>query len=63
MLDFGVGKFTILDTSAAMLEVARQKLSEFISNGAIEEIVEAKLPALPFENGTFDAVMFNMVIN
>ena len=62
LLDFGVGKFTLLDASAAMLDVAKQKLSEFISNGAIADIVQATLPALPFSGGTFDAVMFNTVI-
>ena len=61
LLEFGVGKFTLLDSSAGMLAVARQKLSKSISNGAVEDLIKAKLPTLPFKDGAFDAVMFNMV--
>ena len=58
LLDLGIGRFTLLDASAEMLEVAREKLADATKDNAIANVVQAVLPELPFENGVFDAVMF-----
>ena len=55
--DLGVGKITILDASQELLDFAKEKLR-------INDVATlAKLPDLPFKDGTFDAAMFNMVGN
>ena len=73
LVDLGVGKVSLLDASVEMLKLATENLkgvpTETDAVGeklASEEqhvwdIIEAKLPALPFQDGSFDAVMYNYV--
>ena len=61
LIDLGVGKLTLLDSSSEMLTVATQKLKELLSNKIVHQVIKADLPPLPFEDGAFDAVMFNFV--
>lgn len=63
LIELGVGNFSLLDASPAMLGVAKEKLKSEIENKVILDVIEAKLPVLPFKDGLFDAVMFNMVTN
>ena len=44
-----------------MLSVARDKLKTAIDSKAIDNIIQAKLPLLPFDDGAFDAIMYNFV--
>ena len=57
----GLGKVTMLDASAEMLSIARDKLKIAIDDKIVDSIIEAKMPDLPFDDGTFDAVMYNFV--
>ena len=61
LADLGVGKISLLDASVEMLKIAKEKLKDAIEKNVIGQIIEAKLPALPFEDGSFDAVMYNYV--
>lgn len=61
LIDLGVGKFTLLDASPDMMDIAKEKLKNAIDNKIVEEVIQAQLPALPFESEKFDAVMFNEV--
>ncbi|XP_052788420.1 uncharacterized protein LOC128223165 isoform X2 [Mya arenaria] len=63
LLDHGCGHVTLLDASPGMLEKARAKVADYIESGRVKDIVEAKLPKIPFPDGTFDAVMFNLVLH
>ena len=49
----------MLDASAEMLHVAREKVADAIKEKIVNAIIEDTLPNLPFEDGAFDAVMFN----
>ncbi|XP_045177090.2 biotin biosynthesis bifunctional protein BioHC-like [Mercenaria mercenaria] len=62
-IEMGVRKMTLLDASSGMLEKAKGKLSEYITMGIVTDVIEAKMPTIPFPDETFDAVMFNTVIN
>lgn len=57
LTNLGVGKVSLLDASEVMLDVAKEKLKNICM------AVVAKLPDLPFEDRTFDAVMFNLVLH
>lgn len=59
-IKYDVGHVTLLDASRGMLEQAKVKLSDAITKGSVD-IVEAKLPPLPFPDAKFDVVMFNLV--
>ena len=61
LVDFGIGKISLMDASGDILKCARQNLKDAIDNGIIVDITQAKLPSLPYEDGTFDAVLFNYV--
>ena len=61
LLDLGVGKMAILDSSSEMLNIAKEKLKSEIEKGTIMSVVEATMPPIPFSNGIFDAVLFNHV--
>ena len=52
---------TLLDASAEMLAVAKEKLDYAIKDKRIDAVVKTTLPNLPFADRTFDAVMFNQV--
>ena len=58
----GLGKITVLDASPEMLTVAKEKLNKAIKDKTAN-IVEASFPGFPFQDKTFDAVMFNQVSN
>ena len=60
LADMGVGKLCLLDASSEMLNIAKHKLEDKIKQNVVDAI-KAKLPDLPFVDGTFDAVMFNHV--
>jgi ubiquinone/menaquinone biosynthesis C-methylase UbiE len=60
-IEMGAKQITLLDASSKMLDKARSKLKECIEKGMIAGIIEAKMPPMPFQNDTFDAVMFNVV--
>lgn len=63
LIEYGVGNVTLLDASSGMLEKARVKLADEIKSGKVKDVVEATMPPIPFPDGTFDAVMFNLVSN
>ncbi|XP_045196957.2 ubiquinone/menaquinone biosynthesis C-methyltransferase UbiE-like [Mercenaria mercenaria] len=63
LIEIGVGQISLLDASSGMLEKARAKLSGYMSRGIVRDIVEAKMPPIPFPDDSFDAVMFNVVLN
>ena len=58
LLEMGLGHVTMLDASEGMLNKARVKMEPFKDKVTIKQGV---LPDLPFPNGTFDMVMFNLV--
>ena len=71
-MDLGVGNVSLLDASVEMLKLAKENLKGSTESNSVREkdereeyhvrdIIEAKLPALPFQDGTFDAVMYNYV--
>ena len=61
LVDMGVGKISLLDASTEMLNIAKDKLKDAIQHNIVDACVEAVLPDLPFEDGIFDAVMYNQV--
>lgn len=61
LVDMGFGKITLLDASPEMLAIAREKLNSAIKNNTIDRVITHQFPPFPFEDGTFDAVMFNQV--
>ena len=61
LIKHGVDKVTLLDACAEMLNKARDKLRDAIDQKVIENIVEAKMPPLPFDDGSFDVVLFSAV--
>lgn len=63
LLDMGVGKITLLDASREMLDVAEENLNEAIKIRKIDDVVHTILPNLPFNNDTFDSVMFNQSLH
>ena len=44
-----------------MLSVAKDKLKDAIDKKIIDQVVEAKLPSIPFEDGSFDMVLYSLV--
>lgn len=63
LLEIGIGRITLLDASTGMLQTAQEKLAKFSAQGRIEAVVDAIMPPIPFLDGCFDAVMFNVVLN
>lgn len=61
LLDLGVGKLSLLDASAEMLNIAEENLKAYIEKKFIDLVINAKLPEFPFKDRMFDAVMFNQV--
>ena len=61
LVDMGVGKISLLDASTEMMNIAKDKLKHAIQQNIVDACVEAVLPDLPFEDGMFDAVMYNNV--
>ena len=61
MIDYGVGRITLLDSSAKMMNIAKDKFKDAIDKNIIDAVISTKLPNLPFPDGMFDAVMFNLV--
>ena len=60
-MDLGVGKISLADASGDILKYAQQKLKDAVEKGIVLDVTETKLPALPFEDNSFDAVLFNYV--
>jgi len=63
LLEAGVGKVSMLDGSDGMLSRAKAKLQNFIDSKNIVDIRKHLLPTLPFEDDTFDVVMFMLVLH
>lgn len=63
LLDKGVGRVTMIDGSEGMLSKAKRKMEPYCKGGSVVDIKLHKLPSLPFEDGQFDAVMFNHVLH
>ena len=61
LIEYGLGKLTLLDGSAGMLNVSRNKLQDAIDKKIVDKVIEAKLPRLPFDDGMFDVVFFCQV--
>ena len=61
LIEFGVGKLTLLDSNPEMLNYAKKKLDAAIKGGKIDAFIENKLPNLPFESTSFDAILFSYV--
>ncbi|WAR12737.1 hypothetical protein MAR_026917, partial [Mya arenaria] len=62
LLERGLGQVTMIDASSGMLQQARDKLGHALADGRVKQMLEVKLPELPFPDKTFDAVMFNLAI-
>ncbi|XP_052815403.1 malonyl-[acyl-carrier protein] O-methyltransferase-like [Mya arenaria] len=63
LLERGLGQVTMIDASSGMLQQARDKLGHALADGRVKQMLEVKLPELPFPDKTFDAVMFNLVLH
>ncbi|XP_045192975.2 uncharacterized methyltransferase YodH-like [Mercenaria mercenaria] len=63
LVGMGARQITLLDASSGMLEMVKCKLSDYIARGVVKQVIEAKMPPVPFPDGTFDVVMFNLVLN
>lgn len=63
LIEHGIGRITLLDASSRMLEIAKVKLENDLAKRKVDEIVQAIMPPLPFCDESFDAVMFNLVLN
>ncbi|XP_052811956.1 uncharacterized protein LOC128239372 [Mya arenaria] len=63
MFDMGVGRMALLDASADMLCVAREKFAVEIKANKVSAIAQTSLPKIPFDDGTFDAVLLNTVLH
>ena len=50
-----------MDANEGMLGVAKEKLRNEMEKGVVEHVVEAKVPPLPFKDGSFDVVFFSVV--
>jgi ubiquinone/menaquinone biosynthesis C-methylase UbiE len=50
-----------MDASGGMLEQAKKKLVNAIDDKIVNSIVQNKLPKIPFEDDSFDAVLFSLV--
>ena len=61
LVDMGVGELHLMDACPDMLNIAKDKLKDAIKQNIVASVVEAKLPDLPFQDGIFDAVMYNHV--
>ena len=61
LIDYGVGKVTLMDASHNMLSKARDKLKDAIDKKIVDQVIEAKLPKIPVEDGTFDMVLYSLV--
>ena len=57
----GVGKVTLMDASSGMLQQAKIKLADAIAEKTVAGFVQNKLPTIPFEDESFDAVLFSLV--
>ena len=51
----------MLDGNAAMLNAAEVKMKAAFDDSIVDQVVEAKLPSMPFEDKRFDAVLFSLV--
>lgn len=63
LIEHGVRKITLMDGSSHMLDVAKDKLKDAIDKKIIDQVVEAKMPPLPFADGSFDVVLFSLVLH
>lgn len=63
LIDYGVGKMTLMDGSPHMLEKAKEKLKDEIDKKVVDQVIEAKMPPLPFADGSFDVVLFSLVLH
>ena len=61
MIKHGVGKLTLLDASEEMLNKARDKLKDAVKQNVVVDIVKAVMPSLPFEDNSFDVILFSTV--
>ena len=52
-LDLGVGRFTLLDGSRYILDVARDELKDAIEQKVVDKVVEAKYAALTVRGWKF----------
>ena len=60
LLKMGIGEITLLDASPEMLTVAAENVGQYVKHKRAH-IVEAVIPPLPFQDNSFDAVMFIQV--
>ncbi|XP_052780698.1 demethylmenaquinone methyltransferase-like isoform X2 [Mya arenaria] len=63
LLDLGLGKMSLIDASKDMLSVASNKLATYIEQGCVLSLDHYQTPPLPYQNGSFDVVLLNMVIH
>ena len=61
MAEYGALKITLLDSSDEMIRIARNSLKDEIRENIIHDVVNTSLPNMPFDDGSFDVVMFNNV--
>lgn len=62
LLGMGIVEITLIDASPHMLAVAKEALKKH-SQQQKAHIVEATFPSFPFQDNTFDAIMFNQVLH
>ena len=61
MIKHGIGKVTLLDASEEMLNKARDKLKDAVKQNIVVDIVKSVMPTLPFEDNSFDVILFSAV--
>ena len=61
LIKHGVGKLTLLDASEEMLNKARDKIKDAVKQNVVVDIVKAVMPTLPFEDNSFDVILFSAV--
>ena len=52
---------TLLDAAEGMVNEAKDNLAEEIKMGYIDDIVQATLPTMPFQDKSFNVVLFSLV--
>ena len=60
LMKMGIGEITLLDSSPEMLTVAGENIAQYAKHKTAHS-VEAVIPSFPFDDNSFDAVMFNQV--
>ena len=61
LIGYGVGKITLLDGNPDMLSNAKEKLKDAIDRNSIDNVLEVKMPGLPFNDKSYDVILYSQV--